>query len=90
MFSEAKFLEIQKCARYETVRSHIINASYGKALYNIFILESENPNSTFLKHMKAHCWSGLLKHAYVHSLKNCVEKEYIDPLELLHLNGQFS
>jgi predicted Zn-dependent protease len=58
-FGEDKFLYIRNLARFERVRSDIIEYQYGSALYTIFILEREFPESLYLTRMKAQCWYGL-------------------------------
>lgn len=58
-FGEEKFLYIRNLARFERVRSDIIEYQYGSALYTLFILEREFPESLYLTRMKAQCWYGL-------------------------------
>lgn len=59
--SEEEFLEIRKIARFESVRIQIIENQYSKALYSIYVLEMNEPNSIYLKRMKAQCWLGIVQ-----------------------------
>lgn len=56
---ESQFLYVRNLARFESVRTDIIDAEFGKALYSIFILEKEFPESLYLQRMKAEAWLGL-------------------------------
>ncbi len=58
--SETRFKTIQNIARFENVRSDILDAQYGDALYSIFLLEKEFPESMYLKRMKAQTWLNLM------------------------------
>lgn len=58
-FGEERFLYVRNLARFERVRSDLIELQYGDALYTIFILEQEFPNSLYLHRMKAQCWYGI-------------------------------
>jgi beta-barrel assembly-enhancing protease len=56
----SRFEQVRNIARFENVRSDILEANYGDALYSIFLLEREFPNSMFLKRMKAQVWLNLM------------------------------
>lgn len=56
---EQTFLYIRNCARFESIRTDIIDGDFAEALYTIFLLEREFPESVYLKHMKALSWLGL-------------------------------
>jgi beta-barrel assembly-enhancing protease len=56
---ESKFYYIRNLARFESVRTDIIDANFGDALYSIFLLEQEFPQSVYLKQMKSLVWLGL-------------------------------
>ncbi|MDH4473504.1 MAG: M48 family metallopeptidase [Fluviicola sp.] len=56
---ESKFIYIRNLARFESLRTDIIDANFGQALYSIFLLEREFPQSVYLKRMKAQAWLGL-------------------------------
>ncbi|MCT4561978.1 MAG: M48 family metalloprotease [Crocinitomicaceae bacterium] len=56
---EERFKYIRNICRFESVRNDLLNASYGKALYSIFLLEREFPESIFLNRMKAQAWLGI-------------------------------
>ncbi len=60
LLGDQKFNEILTIARFETVRCEILDGDYGKALYSIFLLEQENPNSIYLKRLKAQTWLNIL------------------------------
>jgi predicted Zn-dependent protease len=55
-----RFNNIRSIARFEGVRSDILDASYADAMYSIFLLEREYPNSIYLKRMKAQVWLNLM------------------------------
>lgn len=55
-----RFNNIRNIARFESVRSDILDASYADAMYSIFLLEREFPNSIYLKRMKAQVWLNLM------------------------------
>lgn len=59
---EKIFFNIRMICRFETIRTDIIEANYGNALYSIFLLEQHYPQSIFLKKMKAQSWLGLVKY----------------------------
>ncbi len=54
------FIEVRNIARFESVRCDILDAKFGDALYSIFLLEKDYPNSSYLKRMKAHVWLNLM------------------------------
>ncbi len=55
-----RFNQIRNIARFESVRSDIIDASYGSAMYSVFLLEKDFPNSIYLKRMKAQIWLNMM------------------------------
>lgn len=55
-----RFNLVRNIARFENVRSDILEANYGDALYSIFLLEREFPTSMYLKRMKAQVWLNLM------------------------------
>ncbi len=57
---ENLFKEIRNICRFENVRSDILDAKYGDALYSLFLLERDFPNSLYLKRMKAQVWLNLM------------------------------
>lgn len=59
---EDRFYYTRNLCRFESIRTDILNANYGDALYSIFILEKEFPNSDYLKRMKAQSWLGLAQY----------------------------
>jgi Zn-dependent protease with chaperone function len=58
-FGIKEFIYIRNICRFERLRLDIINSEYANALYTIFILEKEFPNSLYLNRMKSQCWLGL-------------------------------
>jgi hypothetical protein len=58
--SENRFNEIRNIARFESIRTDLIDANYADAMYSIFLLEKELPNSVYLKRMKAQIWMNLM------------------------------
>ncbi|PHR28609.1 MAG: hypothetical protein COA38_12015, partial [Fluviicola sp.] len=59
---DKQFFEFRNIARFETVRTDVMQANYGEALYSIYLLEQEFPSSTFLQRMKMHTWLGLYQY----------------------------
>lgn len=59
IFSEEEFKKVQKLARFEGVHRNLVECEYTQALYNIFLLEKEDPGSLFLTRSKAKAWLGL-------------------------------
>ena len=55
-----RFNQIRNIARFESVRSDIIDAAYGSAMYSVFLLEKDFPNSLYLKRMKAQIWLNMM------------------------------
>lgn len=54
-----EFYIIRNIARFETVRNDLFTQHYKAALYDIFLLEREFPNSLYLGRCKAQAWIGL-------------------------------
>jgi predicted Zn-dependent protease len=57
---ESRFNEIRNIARFESIRTDLLDANYADAMYSIFLLEKEFPNSVYLKRMKAQIWMNLM------------------------------
>lgn len=57
---EDLFREVRNICRFENVRCDILDANYGDALYSVFLLEKDFPNSIFLKRMKGQIWLNLM------------------------------
>lgn len=53
------FSDIRNICRFETVRARIVDGDLGYALYEIFVLEKEFPNSESLQAIKAHAYYDL-------------------------------
>lgn len=54
-----RFNEIRTIARFESVRNSILTLDLTNALYSVFVLEKEFPNSHYLTAMKAKTWLAL-------------------------------
>jgi predicted Zn-dependent protease len=54
-----EFLYIRNLSRFESVRTDVLDGRYAQALYSIFLLEKEFPQSIYLDQMKAHVWLGI-------------------------------
>lgn len=72
VFGEEEFKYIRNISRFESVRTDILDAKFVDALYSIFILEKEYPNSLFLHKMKAHAWLGFAQIAYDNDSKKAI------------------
>jgi hypothetical protein len=55
-----EFVKIRNYARFESVRTSIIDLELSQALYQIFLLEKDFPNNYSLARWKAHAWQGLV------------------------------
>lgn len=55
----AEFEKVRKIARFEGVHRDLIDCKYPDALYSIFLLELEDPNSEYLALAKAKAWLGI-------------------------------
>ncbi len=56
---QSRFESIRKIARFESLRTDVLEQNFTDALYSLFILEKENPNSNYLRRMKAQLWLNL-------------------------------
>ncbi|WP_417266666.1 M48 family metallopeptidase [Brumimicrobium sp.] len=74
-----EFNHVQNIARFETLRENVILANYLEALYEVYILEKQFPNNTYLQTMKAVVWSKMNQTSLSGKkntfLKNAKEKE---------------
>lgn len=59
---QERFINVRNIARFEAVRNDVFHAEYGKALYSIYLLEKQFPESLYLQRMKAQSWYGLLQY----------------------------
>lgn len=85
LLGEARFNEIRNICRFETVRNRIIRGEIPYALYEIYVLEKEFPNSESLQAFKAHAWYDLARVRVNSSWKSIFPKEK----ELEGASGQF-
>lgn len=58
LLDSLEFLNLVELCRFESVRNDIVTGQYIDALYSIFLLEKEYPNSEFLKQSKCTAWLG--------------------------------
>ena len=68
--SEELFNEIRKMARFECINILLTHHKYADALYNIYYLKQQYPNSKFLTIGMAFSLYGLAKHKNQHNLSN--------------------
>ncbi len=57
--SEQDFIKTRELARFETIKSNLLDAEYGKAIYNAFLLSKQYPNNRFLKYSIAKALYGM-------------------------------
>lgn len=69
------FKEIRTIGRFECLRLQLLEAKYASALYSIYILEHEFPNSIYLKRKKAQCWLGLYQYDKQGSKSQTITRE---------------
>lgn len=78
LMEESEFLYIRNLARFESLRTDIIQANFARALYDVFLLEKDFPQSVYLRHMKAYAWLGIVQFRI-----NGNESEYVLPTNQL-------
>lgn len=71
---EERFKYIRNICRFESIRTDILDANYADALYSIFLLEKEYPNSVYLKRMKAQSWLGIAQYKNAGDINETVTK----------------
>ncbi len=71
--SEKTFSKIRNIARFELLRSQLLNQDYLNALYSAEFLRNEFPNSLYLKRAKAKAWIGIGQLAEVGVLKTLLQ-----------------
>jgi predicted Zn-dependent protease len=69
-----RFVNVRNIARFESVRTDILDANYGDAMYSIFLLEKDFPNSIYLKRMKAQIWMNLMLYKSENISNKAVDK----------------
>lgn len=72
---EERFLEVRQIARHEVVRINIHEAEYADALYAIYLLERDFPESLYLQRMKAQAWQGILQYRLDNSIFSVVNRK---------------
>lgn len=73
--TEERFIEVRNIARFEVVRNDVHEAEYADALYAIFLLERDFPESMFLQRMKAQSWLGILQYRIDNSIFSVVNRK---------------
>lgn len=63
-----RFNEIRLICRFESVRTDLNDMKFADALYSVFLLEQDFPNSMYLHRMKAKIWLGIAQHRLAGSL----------------------
>lgn len=63
LLNKTEFVEIRNIARFESIRTAIIENDFYGALYTIFILQRDFPQSSYLKQMKALSWLSIAQFA---------------------------
>jgi hypothetical protein len=76
--TQERFIRIRNICRFESIRTDVIETNFADALYSIFILEKEYPNSVYLSRMKAKVWLGIAQHRN----KNLLNKNLLKPAQL--------
>lgn len=86
VLGEEKFKYIRNIARFESIRNDIIDAKYADAIYTIFLLEKEFPNSIYLQKMKAKSWLGIAQLKQDNILNRTLQKvsEYEGEIASIH------
>ncbi len=69
-----RFYSVRNIARFESVRADVIDAQYGDALYSIYMLEQEFPESIYLRRLKAQCWLGLCQYKLISRVNKTIDK----------------
>lgn len=86
LLGEEKFRYIRTIARFESIRNDVIDANYADAIYSIFLLEKEYPNSIYLQRMKAKAWLGTAQLREKNVLNRTLQKtsEYEGEIATIH------
>ncbi|MFA9210349.1 MAG: M48 family metalloprotease, partial [Moraxellaceae bacterium] len=63
LLNKSEFVEIRNIARFESIRTAVIDNDFYGALYTIFILQRDFPQSSYLKQMKALSWLSIVQFA---------------------------
>lgn len=71
IFGEEEFYKVRDIARYERLRTDMLDHAYDEALYTLFLLEQKNSTSTYLNRMKCQAWYGL-------TLQKAAQGEFFD------------
>lgn len=69
-FGDDRFFKVRNIARFESIRNYVLEGEYANAVYGIYLLEKQFPESLYLKRMKAQSWLGIL----MYKLENRISK----------------
>lgn len=61
-----QFEYVRDMARFESVRTDLLDQQYPDAIYSIYLLEKKFPESIYLQRSKAQAWLGIAQHVAVH------------------------
>ena len=75
VLGEDKFTQARNIARFEVVRMSMHNAEFADALYTIFLLELQFPESMYLQRMKAQAWLGIMQYRLDNSIFSIVNRK---------------
>ncbi|MFW6226801.1 MAG: M48 family metalloprotease [Bacteroidota bacterium] len=67
IISEDRFYKVRKMARYETVRKHMVERDYPRAVYDAYIMMQDDPNDPYLRKVVAGALYGLSIYKSNHS-----------------------
>lgn len=83
---EEKFKYIRNISRFESIRNDVIDGNYADAVYSIFLLEKQYPNSLYLQRMKAKAWLGIAQLKEKNVLNKSLQKstEYEGEIAAIH------
>lgn len=86
LLGEDKFKYIRSISRFESIRNDVIDANYADAVYSIFLLEKQYPNSIYLQRMKAKAWLGIAQLREKNVLNATLQKstDYEGEIAVLH------
>lgn len=65
--SENRFQRMRKLARYETIRKHMIERDYPRAIYDSYVMMQDNPNDRFLQKVVAGALYGVSMYKSKHT-----------------------
>lgn len=73
LFGKDEFLNVRNIARFELCNLYIREKKYAEAIYLVYILQKEFPNSKYLFHIKAAAYYGLAIYANKGYISNIIK-----------------